>query len=246
MDQRTQHALIQAITDHPIILKAAITGSHARRTADQFSDLDMLLVASEDLDASGVRTLLSGVVAPLMCAFHLTHYCTVLTNDFQKIDLAISNVNDSPSQWVVHDYQIIKGDPGFEAQLSAAANATRQQRAAHLNPDVSLDNVVLLLLTASDRVRRGELVSAQAFLAMACDMVIAMELRGHGINDAADFLDPRRRLERLNPPLATTIQQCLFTPPGSGVFHLARFTLTSGAELTASQIRTLDYLLGSQ
>ncbi|MGA3066252.1 MAG: nucleotidyltransferase domain-containing protein [Tepidisphaeraceae bacterium] len=247
MREQTQMALIQAIADYPAIVKAAITGSHARRSVDRFSDLDVLLVTPDAMDVSDVRALLSGHVSSLICAFHLSHYCTVLTDDFQKIDLAIFTLNDSPSMWVVHDYQIIKGGPDFEAQLSHAAKATRDQRAVHLGPDISMDNILLLLVTASHRAYRGELLSAHAFLAMAYDMVTALDARQHGTDDAADLLDLRRRLERLNPALAAIGHRSLFAEPGTGASHLARSLLTSyRAELTENQIKALDYLLGSQ
>ena len=244
MHELTQEALIQSIRAHPAIIKAALTGSLARRAADQFSDLDALLIASDMNGVSNVKAWLPRSIKPLICAFHLDHYCTVLTDDFQKFDLAIFTENDPPSLWVVHDYQIIKGGTDFESQLAQAAKTTRQERAVHLGADMRMDNVLLLLATALGRQRRGELLSAHAFLAMACDMVIALDTRRHGANGAADLLDPRRRLERLNPPLAATIQQCLFVPPGTGILQLARWLVGSqSGELTEGQLKVLDYVL---
>jgi len=141
MRDGTKRALIKAVQDHPEVLNAAITGSLARGTdVDRFSDLDMLLVARDTKSVSDVRAWLPQSEHILICAFHLSHYCTLLLSDLQKIDFAIFSADDPSSQWVVHDYQIIKGGKDFEAQLAKAVKATQQKAATHLNPDVSTDN----------------------------------------------------------------------------------------------------------
>jgi hypothetical protein len=245
MRDQTARALVEAVKDHPEVLSAAITGSLARRTdADRFSDLDVLLVARDMRAASDVRAWFPRSEQVLIAAFHLSHYCTVLLNDLQKIDLAIFSADDPPSRWVVHEYEVIKGGEDFEARLAEAAKATRQKAAAHLNPDVSLDNILLLLVTASHRVGRGELLSAQSFVAMASDMVIALERRQNGVDAVADLLDPRRRLERLQPALAGVIHECLFTPPGAGITRLARYLATEHrAIMDEGHLQVLGYLL---
>jgi len=244
MREQTASDLLKVVKDHPAIINAAITGSRARRTADQFSDLDVLLVARDLQEVCDVRAWLPDSMEALICAFHLSHYCTVLLADFQKIDLAIFSVNEPSSLWVAHDYELIKGGAEFEAQLAQAAETTREKRAVHLSPDVSTDNVLLLLTTARRRVERGELLSAHSFLAMACDMVIALETRQRGAYAAVDILDPRRRLERLQPALAATIHDCLFTFPGDGISRLARHLSMSGhTEMTEGQLKVSKYLL---
>jgi predicted nucleotidyltransferase len=245
MRDQTTRALVQAIKDHPEVMNAAITGSLARRTdADRFSDLDVLLVARDVKAITDVRSWLPRSEHVLLCAFHLSHYCTVLLNDLQKIDLAIFSADDPSSRWVVHDYEVIKGGEDFESLIAEAAKATRQKTAAHLNPDVSIDNTLLLLVTASHRVGRGELLSAHSFLAMACDMVITLETRQNGVDATADLLDPRRRLERLQPALAGVIHDCLFAPPGAGITRLARYLATGHrAVLDECQLQVLGYLL---
>ncbi|RMD93200.1 MAG: nucleotidyltransferase domain-containing protein [Calditrichaeota bacterium] len=243
MREKTKNALVQAIKNHPAVVKAAITGSLARQTdADRFSDLDVLLVARDIKAVSDVRAWFPAQV--LICAFHLSNYCTVLLDDFQKIDIAIYSIYDSPSQWVVHDYEVIKNGEDFEVQLANAAKSTREKMAAHLNPDVSLDNILLLLVTASHRNARGELLSAHDLLCMACDMVIALEIRQHGFDSNSDLLDPRRRLERLRPKLAATIHECLFATPGDGIPRLVQYLAkVHRSGLTEAQMKVLDYLL---
>ena len=63
MREQTKRALVQAIKDNPAAVKAAITGSLARRTgADRFSDLDVLLVARDINSVSDVRAWLPSSV----------------------------------------------------------------------------------------------------------------------------------------------------------------------------------------
>jgi predicted nucleotidyltransferase len=245
MRDQTKQALIQAIKAHPAILSAALTGSQARpAAADQFSDLDVLLVARDVKAVSDVRSWLRGAEHILICANHLSNYCTVLLDDFQKIDLGIFPADEPSSRWVIQDYEIIKGGEDFEARLAAAATLTREKKAAHLNPDVCMDNVLLLLVTAQHRVSRGEELSAHAWVAMASDMLVALETRQQGPDGEADLLDLRRRLERRRPTLAAVLQECLFGPPASGLRTLARYLETAhNAALTDKQRQVLSWLL---
>jgi len=245
MREQTKRTLVEAIKDHPAIVKAAITGSLARRAnVDAFSDLDVLLVARDIKEVADVRAWLPGSLQVLVCAFHLSNYCTLLLDDFQKVDAAIFSIDDPPSRWVVHDYEVIKNGDDFEKQLTEAAKLTHEKAAAHLNPDVSIENVLLLLVTAHHRVGRGEFLSAHGFLAMACDMVIALEVRQHGVDAAADFLDPRRRLERVHPNRAATIHKCLFAHPRHGIPRLAQYFATAQrAGLVEGHLKVLGYLL---
>jgi hypothetical protein len=239
-----KEAVIRAIQEHPAICQAAITGSHARGVTDRFSDLDVLLVASDLPAVRDVPSWLPAAGATLISAFHLNHYCTVLLSDFQKIDLAIFEVTDSPSIWVVHDFEMIKGGADFETQLAEARKNTHQKLAAHLHPDVSSDNLLLLLVTAHHRAGRGELLSAHRFLGMACEMVIALETRRSGVGGEADLLDPQRRLERLSPTLAAVIHESLFCPPAIGILHLAEYlTVGHPNALTGNHRRVLDHLI---
>ena len=244
MRDETVQALVQAIRNHPDIVSAAITGSLARPNgADAFSDLDALLIARDVKAVRDIRSWLPPAEQVLLCAWHLSRYCSVLLSDFQKIDLAIFSTDDSPSDWVVQHYQIIKGDDRFESQLAGAAMRSRDHSAAHLNPDVSLDNILLLLATAFARVARGEFLSAQSFLTMAADMLIALERRNRQVDGETDVLDPRRRIERLQPQLAGTLHECLFAPPGSGVVRLAQHVATAyGGLLDPYQLRVLEHL----
>jgi hypothetical protein len=207
-------AILDAIRNHPAILRAAITGSHARQNGeDQHSDLDVLLVA-RDLDA--VRQVGKWVPQDwnvLICAFHLTHYCTVLLDDLEKFDLAIFSADDPSWSWVVHDYTVIKGDADFEVQLAKAAADCRTNKAAHLAGDVCMDNVLLLLISALKRADRGELLSAHAFLAMTVDMLLSLERSQHQLEADADVLDPRRRLEKNQLEVARVFHESLFVPP---------------------------------
>jgi predicted nucleotidyltransferase len=243
---RNYQDILEAIQQHPGIALAAIIGSQARnQMVDQYSDLDVLVLARDITAVRDVPTWFPNPQDILICEFHLASYCTVLLKSFEKIDLNILPVDQPPSTWIVHDYRVIKGNERFAAQLAAVAAETRTRRAAHLNPDVCLDNVLLLVVTAWHRVKRGELLSAHGFLAMACDMVAALERRQQGSEAAADFLDPRRRLERSKPGLAALFHECLFAPPERGINRLAQALVKQHqGQLNHKQQVVLEYLSG--
>lgn len=242
----TTRALLRAIQNHPAILRAAITGSQARTGAgDQFSDLDVLLVARDVEAIRQFHTWMPKSLNILICASHLSHYCTILMDDFEKLDLAIFGPDDPPSKWVVHDYVVVKGDTEFENQLARVALDTRSTRAAHLNPDVCMDNVLLLLITALQRANRAEQLSAHAFLAIAADMLASVERQQAGVEADGDVLDPRRRLERNQRDLAQALHESLFVTPDRGITRLAQYLATRHREsMSAGQSKVLDHLLG--
>lgn len=245
MKSKFKLGILDAIRNHPAILRAAITGSHARQSGeDQHSDLDVLLVA---LDLDAVRQLRKWVPQDwnvLICAFHLMHYCTILLDDLEKFDFAIFSADDPPSSWVVHDYTVIKGDDEFEAQLAKAAADCRTSKATHLNRDVCMNNVLLLLITALSRVNRGELLSAHAFLAMTVDMLLSLERSQHQLEADADVLDPRRRLEKNQLEVARVFHESLFVPPDRGIKRLAEYLgLQHRQSMAERQRRVLEHLL---
>jgi len=244
MREQTKRALIESIRNNPAIGGAAETGSTARAAgADRFSDLDVLVVARDPEQVSDVRAWLPDAPRMLICASHLVHYYSVLFDTFEKLDLAIFSVHDPPSRWVLQDYKVIRGDDDFEDHLSDAARATRERTAAHLDPDVSIDNILLLLVTAQHRLERGEELSAYGMLTAACDMMISLETRRSGTKAETDLLDARRRLERLEPSLAAAMHSCLFAPPIDGIARLAGSLDTfCHAELTDDQRTVIDHL----
>src|SRR4051812_1521454 len=102
MRDETKNALVGAIRNHPEVLNAAITGSQAHAgSVDRFSDLDVLLVARDVKAVSDVAAWLPRPEQILICAFHLSNYCTVLLPEFEKIDMAIFAADDPSSRWVV-------------------------------------------------------------------------------------------------------------------------------------------------
>ena len=159
-----RHSVIQAIKEHPDIAKRGHHRIAGRRriAIDQFSDMDVLLVVRDVTSIAKVNSWLPNSERIVINAFHLSNYCTVLLNDFRKIDIAIFSTDDPSSRWVIHDYEVIKGDKKFQERLADAAAQTRQKSAAYLNPDLSVDNVLLLLVTACHRVGRGELLARTA------------------------------------------------------------------------------------
>ena len=215
-------ATVRAIQSHSGIACAAITGSLANEQGgDEHSDLDLLIVASAVEAVRDVRSWLPHSERIAIAAVHLRRYYSVLMDDMFKLDLAIHALEDPPTDWIVQDFDVIKGGVEFERQLESARDATTRDRPAHLNPDVSIDNVLLLLCTALKRSIRGEDLSAHSLISMAADMLVCLDLQNRGIPARSDLLDPRRRLEMSNPSLANVLAGALFVPPRNGISRLA-------------------------
>jgi predicted nucleotidyltransferase len=236
-------ATIGAIQDHSGIACAAITGSLARdRGGDRHSDLDLLIVADAVESVRDVRSWLPEPDHIAIAAVHLVRYFSVLMDDMFKLDLAIYSLEDPPTDWVVQDFDVVKGGPDFERELSSAREATSRRRSAHLSPDVSIDNVLLLLSTAAKRSIRGENLSAHTLISMATDMLICLEVRKGTIPSGTDLLDPRRRLETDNPSLAAVLQGALFAPPQEGIKRLAAHVSGYRDTMQPGQAKVVEHL----
>jgi hypothetical protein len=83
-------------------------------------------------------------------------------------------------------------------------------------------NLAIVVLTAGQRVQRGELLSATSLVAAAADMPLKM-LATTQRWELTDPLDPRRRLERLKPHLAKEFSDILSAPPDNGIRRLLSF-----------------------
>ena len=176
-------------------------------------------------------------------AVHLVRYFSVLMDDMFKLDLAIYSLEDPHTDWVLQDFDLIKGGVEFQQQLESARRATTHDRSAHLNPDVSIDNVLLLLSTALKRGARGEDLSAHTLISMAADMLVCLDLQNRGIPSGSDLLDPRRRLEISNPSLAGVLKGALFVPPRDGIKCLALHVSRYRDTMLPAQVKVVEHLL---
>ena len=133
----------------------------------------------------------------------------------------------------------------MDAEKPEYSHVCLSTRAAHLNPDVCMDNVLLLLITALQRANRAEQLSAHAFLAIAADMLASVERQQAGVEADGDVLDPRRRLDRNQRDLARALHESLFVTPDRGITRLAQYLATRHREsMSAGQLKVLDHLLG--
>lgn len=105
-----------------------------------------------------------------------------------------------------------------------------------------MDNILLLLTSALFRTKRGEELSAHSYIAMAIDMLIALNTRSIKSFIELDLLDPRRRLEKLNPKFARKLHKCLFEKPSVGIKFLANYVLNQDNELSKEQKKVLLFL----
>jgi hypothetical protein len=90
---------------------------------------------------------------------------------------------------------------------------------------------------------RGEELSAHTLVSMAADMLICLELQQSSMPSGADRLEPRRRLEIANPPLAQTLKGALFAPATEGIHRLAVHILRRRDTLRPTRAKVAEHLL---
>ncbi len=228
-----EQALLAALTTHPLVTAIAIVGSRAHRApVDALSDLDLHVVVT-DVGAF-MRWTPSGV---LMHTAHWRRHRTFILDDFGKVDLAVYAQTEDQQPWVVVAYDIVKDAPGFRADLDAAMARTHGDKAARNDPDVTVDNLVLLLSTATQRCLRGEYLSAHGALNLAGYALLALEARARDV----DIFDARRHAEQWAPDLAQLLHTCLFNAPTQGARALVAHVLSTQT-LNDGQRRVLDHL----
>ena len=244
MDVDLRNEILDRVRTNPLIAAAAVVGSNAKgKHEDAFSDLDLLIIANDVNPFLTSKAWLPRSSTILLHEVHLARVVSVLWNSLQKLDATIYEANQPATDLIVLDYSVIKGGESFSKKLEIAVGETKK-RAPHLGPNVSLGNVLLLLVTAHKRLQREENLSAHQFLAAACDMTLFYERRKRGLReDADDLLDPRRRLERNRATTAKAMQDSLFRTPKDGIRALAEYIQsTFSDELTPEHLFVLQHL----
>lgn len=79
MDKRYEQLVLNAVINHPKIIFAAVTGSQVfSKAADQYSDLDLLLIVEDSSEVKDINSWLPEPERILISTFHLNHYCSTL------------------------------------------------------------------------------------------------------------------------------------------------------------------------
>ena len=220
-------ALRSALAARPEVLGLILLGSTADRSLrDEWSDHDFWVivepgaVASLDEDPSWLprhdEILLSAGFGP---GRH-----SVLYRDGHTVEYAVFEPAEAPTG-KIERYRIAFDRGGTGALAEAIHRRTLEEAvAANGRPD-GLAHLCLVVWTATERHLRGEHLSARRYLdGFGVDRLLAL-IAAHAPGQGAppgDLLDPRRRLERRRPDLASELRDLVALPVPTAAASMLR------------------------
>ncbi len=213
----------------PLVLGLVALGSTADETyRDRWSDHDFWVVTSRGAQARYLDTFswLPRAADILMTVRHGRSYRSVVYADGHQAEYAVFDTEEAAGG-KIERYRVLLDRGGVGDLAESIRLETRKERtSAPTRPDL-LENFCTLVLTACERWRRGERLSAQRYVQSSIDRLLDL-LAAHGGLDgtrAADGLDPRRRLEQTEPQLARELERIVSLAPceaGVALVDLAR------------------------
>jgi hypothetical protein len=145
-------------------------------------------------------------------------YNVAVYDDGHKVEYLVCKEQAADSITVTKFLVLLdRSDVGRRIEEAHGRRSARQQAMSEDACDPV--NLSIIVLTAGQRVQRGELLNATSLLAAAADMALKM-LAATQRWELPDALDPRRRLERLQPDLAKEFSDVLTAPPDDSIRRL--------------------------
>jgi hypothetical protein len=205
----------------------ALSRSGLLRTKDSWSDHDFAVVL-RDGESSQYLSDVSSMPKPekiIAWAQHGGIYNVAVYDDGHKVEYLVCNEQAARSITVTKFLVLLdRSDIGQRIQQAHVRTSALQTAMSEDACDPV--NLAIVVLTAGHRVQRGELLNATSLLAAAADMALNMLATTQGW-ELTDPLDPRRRLERLQPDLAKEFSDVLTAPPDNGIRRLLRLIDTT-------------------
>jgi hypothetical protein len=214
VDPTAYNEYTQELTDRlepdPRVLALIALGSMAEADLrDEYSDHDFWLVVAAGTESHFLSDLswLPRIAAePLAVIRFGNRGASILHSDRHVTEFAVlteGSLEDQPTD----RYAILLDRLGLEHMLPTLVANARARRAATDHWPDAVGNLALVVWTGVARHHRGELLASQKYLryhAVQCILNIAQA--ADLLSDAAtNFLDPWRRLERINPRLASEL-----------------------------------------
>lgn len=210
---RFTEQLAAGLRADPDVLGLLVIGSTADASyRDMHSDHDFWLVVTPQA-ASRYRATcewLPRATDVLIAVEHGIPGRSVLYRDRHSVEYVVFTPTEMPNGKLErHRVLIDRGN------ITDLANDVASRTLATPPRPEPLQNLALLVWSGRERLARGEWLSAHRYLTgFAVDSLLEL-LRRHGqlgADPTADRLNPRRRLERLLPGVATELQRVLALP----------------------------------
>jgi hypothetical protein len=219
-------AFIQALAAFDNVAGVAALGSTAdHEIQDAWSDHDFSVVLR---DADADQFFLNDVSwmpeakRIIASARHGGIYNVVIYDDGHKVEYLVCNERSASSITVTKFCILLdRSDVGRCIEEARVLTLARQQAAVEQACDPI--NVAIVVLTAAQRLQRGELLSAMSLLAAAIDMVLHMLAKISPTGALTDPLEPRRRFEQSQPNLTKWILEILTSSRENAIANLLMF-----------------------
>jgi hypothetical protein len=221
-------AFVQALAAFDNVMGVVALGSTADpRIQDSWSDHDFAVVLRDGdpgqfLDDVSWMPEAEKIIAS---ARHGGIYNVAVYNDGHKVEYLVCN-EAAAGSITVTKFLIILDRSGVGQRLEQARMLTSAHQQAISEEACEPINLAIVVLTATQRVQRGELVNATGLLAAAADMAPKM-LANTQSWELTDPLDPRRRLEHLRPDVAKELAGILTTSPDDAADRLLKLVDTT-------------------
>jgi hypothetical protein len=221
-------AFVQALAAFDNVLGVVALGSTADpRIRDSWSDHDFAVVLRDGdpgqfLDDVSWMPEAEKIIAS---AQHGGIYNVAVYDDGHKVEYLACN-EATASSITVTKFLILLDRSGVGRRIEEARLLTFAHQQAISEEACDPINLAIVVLTAGQRVQRGELVNATGLLAAAADMALKM-LAATQSWELTDPLDPRRRLEQLRPDVAKELSGILTTSPDDAAHRLLRLVETT-------------------
>jgi hypothetical protein len=219
--EKYSRAFVQALAAFDNVIGVVALGSTADpRIQDAWSDHDFAVVlrGSDPGQFLGDISWIPKADKIVAWARHGGIYNVAVYDDGHKVEYLVCN-EAAASSIIVTKFLVLldRSDVGRRIEEAHVHTSARQRTMSEDACDPV--NLGIVVLTANQRVRRGELLNATSLLALAADMTLKM-LATTQRWELTDPLDPRRRLEQLQPDLAKEFSDILTTSPDNAIRRL--------------------------
>jgi len=222
--ERYSTLFVQALAAFDDVMGVAALGSTADpQTVDCWFDHDFAIVlrnGSPDQFLNDVSWM-PEAKRIIASARHGGIYNVAVYDDGHKVEYLVCNEPAISSITVTKSYIFLdRSEVGKRIEEARLFTSVRHRAMAEQPCDPV--NLAIVILTAGQRVRRGEVLSAISLVAAATDMALHMLGKAPATPELTDPLDPRRRLELLRPDIAKELSDLLTSPPDVTIYRLLR------------------------
>jgi hypothetical protein len=222
-DRFTERVSDRLAADERVLALVALGSTAVPELRDGHSDHDFWLVVSAGAKAAYLEenSWLPNAALIVAAVRQGAHYCTILDQTGHVVEFGVFEVSELPSGRLGR-YSVLFDRHGIAAELTEIAGWSPSRR-ARLDDRPECELLLITLLTGARRAARGERLSAHRYLvSFALDILLGLLRRREESSPLqwSDPLDPWRRFEQVNPPLASELRSAVRLPEARAAARL--------------------------